>query len=156
MAFAGSPTTLTVTSLNSLASDAYWKSAGMTFSSNLSSLIFQVKLSTANTGAGGGSGYFGVYLACSNDNTTFDGTITAGEGTWSTTAPPTAISVLGLQMLGRLALNTTATTTVVLTRSFFVTPFFVPKYGVLVIQNAGGKPLLGSGNSVSYLENTQS
>lgn len=156
MAFAGSPTSLAVTALNSLASAAYWKSAGITFATNLSSLIIQVKLSTANTGSGSGSGYFGVYLACSNDNSVFDGTITAGDATWSTTAPPTSISVLGLQMLGRLALNSTLATTVILTRSFFVPPFYIPKYGVVVIENASGKALLGSGNSVTYLENTQS
>lgn len=153
--FGSSATSLAVTALNSLASSAFWKSAAIDFTVNDPvSVIFQVKISTANSGAGSATGYLNVYLACSNDNSVYDGTITAGDATWTTTAPATAESLKSLQLLGRISHMATATTTNVLTKTFFLPAGTVPKYAVVVIENGTGKGLLGSGNSVTYLENT--
>lgn len=153
--FGSSATSLAVTALNSLASAAFWKSAAIDFTANDPlCVILQVKISTANTGAGSATGYLNVYMACSNDNSVYDGTIAAGDAAWTTTAPATAESAKGLQFLGRISHNATATTTNVLTRTFFIPFGQVPKYAVIVIENATGKGLLSSGNSVTYLENT--
>lgn len=154
MAFGASPVALAVTALQSLASTAFWKSAAIAFTTNIESVEIQVAISTANSGAGSATGYLNVYLACSIDNTTYDGRLSAGDATWAPTAPVTAEAVKQLQFLGRMSLGSVATTTITGARHFFLLPGTIPKYGVIVIENATGKALLSSGNAVTYLENT--
>lgn len=151
----GSTVTPAVTALQSLASAAFWKSALITFSTNNPVWVqFQLKLSTANSGAGSATGYANLFLACSTDNTTWDASISAGDATWTNTAPSTAEHSKSFLLLGRMSMATTVTTTQVHTKSFFLPPGSVPKYGILVVENASGKALLSSGNAVYYIENT--
>lgn len=153
--YGSSPTALAVTALNGLANAAYWKSAAIDFTTNKPAfVVFQVTLATANSGASSPTGYANVYLACSSDNSVYDGTISAGDAAWTTSAPPTAESAKGLMLLGRVSIAATAgtTTTITVTKSFFLGPGQIPKYGVLVIENESNKTLLATTNAASYLE----
>lgn len=147
-------TDLAVTALQSLAANAFWKSASINFTTNDPHYVsIQVALATANTGAGIPTGYANVYLSCSSDNSQFDADMSAGDATWTTTAPPTAESAKQLQLLGRLAFGVAAgtTTTVQGTRTFFIAPGNVPPYGLVVVENVN-KPLLATTNLVRVVQ----
>lgn len=151
----GSTVTPAVTALQSLANAAFWKSALITFSTNNPVWVqFQLKLSTANSGAGLAAGYANLFLACSTDNTTWDSSISAGDAAWTNTTPSVAEQSKGFLLVGRMSMSCAATTTQVHTKSFFIPPGSVPRYGIIVVENACGKTLLSSGNAVYYIENT--
>lgn len=146
----GSPVSLAVTALVSLASAAFWKSESINFSTNDPVWVeLQVKISTANTVAGSATGYSDVYLSCSNDNSVFDGNITAGDATWT---PSPTTNYKSLRFVGRIPMESTATTTLVYVSTFSIE--LPPKYAVVVIQNGSGKAFLSSACTVTYLENT--
>src|SRR5574338_428192 len=147
----GSPTSLAVTALHSAATNTFWKSAAIDFTTNDPVWVqLQVKLVTAASGAGSATGYANVYLACSNDNSTYDANISAGDAAWSSTNPTTAEYAKSLRFLGRMAMGTTQTSSYTWVGTFnFDNP---PKYAVVVVENQCGKALNSSGNVVSYLE----
>lgn|SRR5574337_1035028 len=148
--YGASPVSLAVTALLSLATATFWKSASINFSTNDPIWVeLQVKISTANTGAGLATGYTNVYLACSNDNSVFDANITPGDATWT---PSPATNNKSLRFLGRIPMESTATTTLVYVSTFNIE--LPPKYGCVVIENQSGKAFLNSACTVTYLENT--
>ena len=147
-------TTLAVTALQSLAMSAFWKSASVNFTTNDAHYVsVQVALATANTGAGNPTGYCNVYMACSSTGSAFDAMISAGDATWTSTAPPTAEAAKQLMYLGRAPFGVVAgtTTTQNAVRTFWVPPGSVPGYGVVVIENQN-KALLSSTNAVTVVE----
>lgn len=148
-AYGSSPTSLAVTALVSLANAAFWKSAAIDFTTNAPVWVeLQVKISTANTGAGLLTGYSNVYLSCSNDNSVYDGNITPGDATWT---PSPTTNNKSLRFLGRIPMESTATTTLVYVSTFNIE--LPPKYAVVVIENQSNKAFLSSACTVTYLEN---
>ena len=147
-----SPVSLAVTALQSAATNTFWKSAAIDFTVNDPVWVqLQVKLVTAASGAGSATGYANVYLACSNDNSTYDAAITAGDAAWSSTNPTTAVYAKSLRFIGRIPMETTQTASYTWTATFSIE--LPPKYAVVVVENQCGKALNSTGNAVTYLEN---
>lgn len=153
--FGASPTALAVTALHSLANASYWKSAAFNFStSSPINAQVQVVLVTAASGAGSATGYANVYMACSSDNSQYDSNISAGDAAWSSTNPTTAEYAKSLQLLGRIPMGTTQTSSYTWAKTFFIDFAQIPKYAVIVIENQCNKALHSSGNAVTILQNT--
>ena len=150
--FGSSPTALAVTALHSIATNTFWKSAQVNFSTNSPVfVIVQVTLVTSTT-AGSATGYSNVYLACSLDGTDYDVNLTAGDAAWTNTTPSAAEQSKSLQLLGRISMQTTAASSYTYRKTFFVPPGAVPKYGVFVIENQRGATLAAAGSLVEYME----
>lgn len=149
-----SATSLAVTALHSRATATYWKSASFNFTTNSALWVdVQVKLVTAATGAGLATAYSDVFLATSQDNTTFDANITAGDAQWTSTDPTLAEYSKSLRKLGRIAMGTTSTSSFTYVASFVIPIGTIPNYGVFVIANQSNKSLAASGSTVTVIEN---
>jgi hypothetical protein len=149
-----SATSLAVTNLHSRATGEYWKSASINFTTNSALWVdIQVKLVGAGTGAGSASGYSDVWLARSQDNTTFDANISAGDAQWTSTNPTLAEYSKSLYRLGRIPMGTTQTASYTWVGSFIIPIGEVPNYGVVVIGNFSNKAYNSTGSTVTYIEN---
>lgn len=143
----GTANQLITITLNSLGAGVYRQSVSVDNSSNL---FLDVEVTVKAKGAPANStGTLQVFAYASTDGTTFDGSCTGTDTTYS---PP--VIPPNLAYLGTLNLNNSVTGTVIDQRTFSLAQAFggnVPtKWGIVIYNNTGASLDASAGGSVWY------